>query len=144
MRLNAYVLASDPGNLEASVLSYYDLVSHILVSYDENGLGWTGAPTPYAAECLERLRAIDRDKKMTFSAGHYARVEKSPLDNDTYQRQAALDEASQGADWVVQIDTDEVIGSADTFAQCIKEAVQAECDAMNYPATWLYSHARGP
>ena len=144
MKLHAYVLASDPGKLEASVLSYYDLVSRIVVSYDEEGRGWTGAPTPYAAECLRRLKAIDRDRKMVFSAGRYARVDHSPLDNDTYQRQAALDEASEGADGVVQIDTDEVIGSPKTFAECIAEAVRGGYTAMNYPATWLYSHAAGP
>jgi len=144
MKIHAYVLASDPGKLEASVLSYYDLVSRIVVSYDEDGLGWTGVPTPYSAECLRRLRAIDSDKKMVYVAGRYARTEFDPLANDTYQRQDALDAASDGADWVLQIDTDEVIGAPDTFAKCMEEAIRADCDAMNYPATWLFSHAEGP
>ena len=142
MRLTAYVLASDPGNLEGSVLAYYDLVSRIVVSYDENGRGWTGAPA-HTEECLQRLRSIDRAKKMTFSPGHYARVDNAPLDNDTFQRQAALDEASEGADWVLQIDTDEIIAAPHLFVRCIEEAAEANCAAVNYPATWLYSHAGG-
>jgi len=142
MKLTAYILASDPGKIEGSVLSYYDLVSRIVVSYDENGRGWTGSPA-HTEECLRRLRSLDREKKMVFSPGHYARAEKAPLDNDTFQRQAALNEASEGADWILQIDTDEIIAAPDLFAACVTEAARTGYDAVNYPATWLYAHAGG-
>ena len=58
MKLAAYILAADPAWIDWSVPSYYDLVDRIIVSYDGDGLGWTGAPLQIE-ECLNRLRAID-------------------------------------------------------------------------------------
>ena len=51
MHLTAYVLAADPAWVGISVLSYYDLVEEMVISYDENGKGWTGAPIP-VDECI--------------------------------------------------------------------------------------------
>src|SRR4051794_39995802 len=51
MRLTGYLLAADPAWIELSVTSYYPLVSRIIVSYDERGLGWTGIDIP-VQECL--------------------------------------------------------------------------------------------
>ena len=58
METNAYILAADPAWIEASVRSYYDRVERIVVSYDEDGLGWTGVPLDIE-QCLRRLRAMD-------------------------------------------------------------------------------------
>src|SRR5438045_2429212 len=106
MNLKAYILAADPAWIEASVLSYYDVIEELVVSYDRRRLGWTGVVIP-VAECLERLQAIDHDKKMRFCPGDYAQLDHAPMENETFQRQCAVDEASSGADWVVQFDTDE-------------------------------------
>ncbi|MBE7158495.1 MAG: hypothetical protein INR62_08700, partial [Rhodospirillales bacterium] len=123
MRTNAYLLAADPAWIESSVLSYYPLVERIVVSYDEDGFGWTGAPLDID-QCLRRLRVIDRDGKLDFQPGHYARREffRRPLENDTYQRQCALDQAGTDADWVLQLDTDEIIGDASIFTDCLAQA----------------------
>jgi hypothetical protein len=139
MKLNAYILAADPAWIEASVLSYYDLVERIVVSYDQNALGWTGVPIG-VEQCLRRLRAIDRDGKMEYVPGHYARAEffERPMENDTYQRQCALDRASEGADWVLQLDTDEVILNQGIFFSCLEEAAAVDRQALFYPARWLY------
>ena len=142
MKINAYILAADPAWIEGSVLSYYPLADRIVVSYDEDGFSWTGAPLDIAG-CLRRLRAIDRDGKLDFQPGHYARKEfyQKPLENDTYQRQCALDQASAGADWVLQLDTDEVIGDASTFEDCLAQADRLRREALNYPSLWLYCQA---
>ena len=142
MTINAYVLAADPAWIEASVLSYYPLVERIVVSYDEDGFGWTGAPLDID-QCLRRLRAIDHEGKLDFRPGHYARKKffLHPLENDTYQRQCALDQAGSGADWVLQLDTDEVIGDAAVFADCLLQAEHLRREALNYPSRWLYCQA---
>lgn len=144
MKTNAYILAADPAWIEASVTSYYSLVERIVVSYDENGFGWTGAPLDID-QCLQRLRAMDRDGKLDFRPGHYARREfyARPLENDTFQRQCALDQAGTDADWVLQLDTDEVIGEAGVFADCLKQADRLGRQALNYPSLWLYCQAFG-
>lgn len=140
-RINAYVLAADPWWLEDSVESYYDLVGRIVVSYDEDGRSWTGTPLP-VAECLDRLRAIDRDGKLDFRPGRFFHSERTALENDTAQRQIALDQASDGADWVIQLDTDEVVLDAGALLDAIDEAEVRGCDAVEYPARYLY--ARSP
>lgn len=110
MNFNAYILAADPAWIEASVLSYYAIVDRIVVSYDETSTSWTGTALD-VDECLRRLRAIDVAGKLDYRPGAYARREffDRPMESETYQRQTALEQASGGADWVLQLDTDEVM-----------------------------------
>lgn len=140
-RINAYVLAADPWWLEDSVESYYDLVDRIVVSYDEDALSWTGTPLPID-ECLARLRAVDRDGKLDYRPGRFFHADRTALANDTAQRQTALDQASDGADWVIQLDTDEVLLDTDELLAAIDEAESRGCGAVEYPARYLYTRSR--
>lgn len=144
MKINAYILAADPAWIEASVLSYYDVVDRIVVSYDENGRGWTGVPID-VEQCLWRLKAIDKDRKFDYRPGSYGRQEffDQPMVNETYQRQCALNEASVGARWVLQLDTDEIVGGVCKFLDALSKAEELQKAAMNYPSIWLYTHAFG-
>ena len=137
MRINAYILAADPAWIEASVLSYYDIVNEIIVSYDEKKTSWTGTPIA-VDECLIHLRAIDRDDKMRFCPGLYARLEFKPMVNETYQRQCALDEARTGADWVLQIDTDEVLPNPQAILKMLFYAEQQDIPAVEWPMRVLF------
>ena len=130
--MKAYVLAADPTWIQASVRSYYDVVEEIVVSYDRAARGWTGAPIPVQA-CLDRLESIDRDKKMRFHAGDFARLNCTPMENDTFQRQWALDEAGKHTDWVLEIDTDEVVPDAPQLARRLTSEVPAEYRAVEWP-----------
>lgn len=140
--MKAYVMAADPAWIQESVLSYYDAVDEIVVSYDEEHLGWSGVPIA-TAECLEKLRAIDSQAKLRFSPGKYFRPGFHPIDNDTHQRNCAIQEASVDADWVLQLDTDEVIADIDLFLDCLREADAGGYLGMNYPARWLYRQLGG-
>jgi hypothetical protein len=140
-RLHAYVLAADPWWLEESVSSYYDIVDRIVVSYDEDSLSWTGTPLP-VAECLDRLRSVDRLGKLDFRPGRFSHSDRTALENDTAQRQVALDQASDGADWVLQLDTDEVLLDPTALLAAIDEAESRACGAVEYPARYLYARAR--
>ncbi|MDL9978268.1 hypothetical protein [Microbacterium candidum] len=142
-RIHAYVLAADPWWLEDSVLSYYDIVDEIVVSYDETGRSWTGTPLPIE-ECLGRLRAIDSAQKMRFVPGAFYDPGRTALESDTAQRQAALAAASPGADWVVQLDTDEVLQDTTALLEAIDQAEAIGCEAIEFPARYLYTRtARG-
>jgi hypothetical protein len=136
-RINAYVLAADPAWLAESVRSYYELAQRIVVSYDQSGRSWTGNPLP-VDDCLARLKSLDPDGKLDFRPGDYARAGHHPMENDTYQRQQALRQAADGADWVIQLDTDEVVASLDIFRESMLEADAGDYDAFMYPARWLY------
>lgn len=142
MKINAYILVADPAWIEASVLSYYDIVDKIVISTDENARSYTGTPLDLE-ECFRRLRLIDPQGKFEYSSGHYARLEHTPMDNETHQRRCAMEVASRGADWVLQIDSDEVLPDAKVFLSCVREADAKGCDGLEYPARWLYAHARG-
>lgn len=107
-RVNAYILAADPSFLHSSLSAYYDRVDRIIVSYDRSARSWTGTALP-VEQCLRIIDAIDVDGKCVRAPGDFARLDENALDNDTYQRQVATDQASEGARWVVQLDTDEVM-----------------------------------
>jgi hypothetical protein len=141
MRIAAYILAADPAWIEASVLSYYDHVDRIVVSFDENRTSWTGTPLG-VDECLARLRAIDRDSKMEYCPGHYARLDHKPMDNETYQRQCALKVAGQDADWVLQLDTDEILPDGAGFVRRLREEIPVESDAVDWPMRTFFQKTK--
>ncbi|MGI8684760.1 MAG: hypothetical protein ACR2MO_06685 [Acidimicrobiales bacterium] len=127
--------------MEASLASYYDHVGKIVACYDRNGRGWTGAPIR-SAECVARLRAIDTQGKVEFIDGDYARSD-DPMANDTAQRQEAVASAEKGADWVLQIDTDEVLPQPDRFLEALRRASMGEWQVLRYPNRIMRQHVRG-
>ena len=132
MRLKAYILLADPAWIEKSIRSYYDAVEEIIVSYDRKSRGWTGAPVG-VAECLRRLKAIDHDDKMRFFPGDYYLPDRDPMANDTYQRQCAIDQAGADADWILQLDTDEMLPNFARFAKVLEYAAERNIPAVEWP-----------
>lgn len=141
MNLNAYILAADPTWIEASVRAYYPLVRRIIVSYDEQGRGWTGAPV-HVEQCLDRLRRIDPERKMVFAPGQFFRPDHTPMENDTHQRQAALNAAADGADWVLSLDTDEVLPNPAALLRALNRAGELQVGAVEWPMRVLYQKTR--
>jgi hypothetical protein len=141
LHVNAYIMLGDPAYLAASVSSYYDVIDRLIVSYDEHARSWSGDPIP-VDECLAELTRVDRRSKATFFPGSYSQPHRPPLVCDTLQRQSALDEASAGADWVLQLDTDEVIPDLATFAEMLERAKATGAIGMDFPSRWLYARTR--
>jgi len=131
MRLKAYILAADPAWIEDGVLSYYDAVEEIVVSYDGNHRGWTGVPIN-VEECLRRLKAIDRDGKMRFCPGDFVCPEIPPLVGETRQRQAAI-AAAGDADWILQLDTDELLPNPARLVELLEQAGRQGIPAVEWP-----------
>jgi hypothetical protein len=136
-RINAYILAADPTWIETSVNAYYPFVDRIVVSYDRNSRGWTGATVP-VEECLTRLRVIDGDRKMRFVGGDFSSAVKDPMENDTFQRGVALAHASEGADWVLQLDTDEFLPVPMALLDTIECADNLGVVGVEWPMRVLY------
>ena len=138
MRCTAYILVADPNFLAESLRSYYHRVERIVLSYDRTATSWTGTPLP-VDQCLQVVAELDVDGKCVHAPGDYARLNHDPLVNDTHQRQEALDLASCGADWVLQLDTDEVMLEPDTFFAALRRADAVGASGLDYPSRWLYS-----
>ena len=143
MRINAYILAADPTWLVASIKSYYPHIEKLVVSYDSQGRGWTGRPVR-TEECLDRLRRLDVEGKIEWMPGSFASMDSSDyIAADTRQRQQALTAASQGADWVVQIDTDEVLPNWSALEAALLKAMDRNLRAVEWPMKVLYRRLRG-
>jgi hypothetical protein len=141
MKINAYVLAGDPAFLASSVTSYYDAVDRIVVLYDRDHLSWSGQPLRIA-ECLAELRHVDPNGKIDPHLGSFARPDLPPIEGETLERREAVALASQGADWVLQLDSDEVVPDLAAFIEMVVRADASGADALDYPSRWLYARTR--
>lgn len=139
--MNGYFLAGDPVYLAASVRSYYDAVRRIVVSYDADNLSWGGHPLDMS-DSLRQAVSFDPDNKIELLPGHHSNPDRPLLDCETRQRQAALDHAARDADWVLQLDSDEIVPDLDAVLTCLHQADRAGAMALDYPARWLYSVSR--
>lgn len=139
MKIAAYVCLGDPAWIEASVNSYYPYVTKIIATYDRNGRSWSG-PSIDINVCIERLRAIDVDGKVEFIGGDFCIEENfdNPMISDTYQRNIGLSIASQYGDWVLQLDTDEIVANWDVLKSYVNEADENSFDAVYFPAIYVY------
>lgn len=140
MRTTAYILVGDPSFLTASVRAYYAHVDRIVVSYDGSARSWTGTDLPID-EALAQVRALDVDDRCELRPGSYARPGHDPLESETRQRNEALAAASEGADWVLQLDTDELIPRPEIFLRTLAAADRAGAGGMEFPSRWLYTRA---
>lgn len=137
MRLNAYVLAGDPAWATESLRSYYHLIDRVVVSFDRNHRSWAGHPLD-VDESLAALRAADPDGKILVLPGDFSDPGRHILTVETEQRQASFDAAAESADWVLQLDTDEVLLAPEVFTAHLVEADRRGADALAYPLRNFY------
>ncbi len=86
---------------------------------------------------------MDTDHKVVLLPGNFHDTGLLPLEAETLERNAAIAALGQDVDWVVQIDTDEVLGSPRRFVEAIGRAHAEGRSALDYPARWLYGHVGG-
>jgi hypothetical protein len=138
MKFNGYILASDPNWIEESVKSYYSAVEKLYVSYDIDGLSWSGTDVSERThEALTRLRKIDTENKIIEVSGSYSKYENPQL-SELHQRREALNAASKGADWVFQIDTDEIVPNVGKIMSIIK-GLSENIKAVYWPMRSFYN-----
>ena len=83
--------------------------------------------------------AADPQGKILMLPGDHSDPDRFVLDVETEHRQSALDAASEGADWVIQLDTDELLPSPSAFAAQLALAEQRGADALEFPARIIYA-----
>ncbi len=142
LRLGAYLLLGDPAYLAQSIRSIYAIAERIVMVYDEAGLSWTNQPLPIE-ECLSVVDRMDTEGKVRLLPGNYHDTGLVPLEAETLERNAGISALDGEVDWIVQIDTDEVLGSPSRFVESIERARAADRSALDYPARWLYGHVSG-
>lgn len=138
IRINAYILAADPEWITPSVLSYYQIIDKLFVSFDGESKGWTGVPVQVQS-CLDQLRLIDPENKIVLIDGSYSSRELSPGDAETAQRQAAVDVAGDKADWILQVDTDEIVPDAQKLRRRLVEISDPIVDVVEWPMSSYFS-----
>jgi len=142
LRIGAYVLLADPAFLAQSIRSYYDLVDRIVVLYDEAGLSWSRQPL-VLEPLLSVVEEVDVDGKVVLVPGDFHSSDAELLVIETAERNVGIATFGQEVDWVLQIDTDEVLGNPPRFLESLVRADEAGKDALDYPARWLYGHVGG-
>jgi hypothetical protein len=142
LRLGAYLLLGDPAYLEQSIRSLYGIADRIVVVFDQEGLSWTKRPLP-VEHCLSVVEGMDTGGKVSLLPGNFHDTGLAPLEAETVERNAGIAALGRTVDWVVQIDTDEVLGSPARFVASVGRADAAGRSALDYPARWLYGHVGG-
>lgn len=137
MRLNAYVLAGDPAWARESLQSYYHLVGRVVVAFDRDQRSWAGHALP-VKESIRELRSADPEGKVIFLPGRFSDPDRFVLTVETEHRQAALDAASEGCDWVLQLDADEIVLDPESLIRHIEAADAENYDALDYPLRDFY------
>lgn len=136
LRLGAYVLAADPTWVRSSLARYYDHLDVLVVSAPVDGRGWTGAPVA-SEQVLAEVRALDTRGIVREVRGSWVDV-ADPLAGDTRQRAEALAAVGEDVDWVLQIDTDEVLPDPHALAAVLRVAQDEGLDVVEWPMRVLY------
>jgi hypothetical protein len=80
---------------------------------------------------------------MVFIPGDFSADVADPMENDTLQRSSALRSASENADWVLQLDTDEWIPDARELFRVLEQEADTDCMGVEWPMRVLYRGLRG-
>jgi hypothetical protein len=136
------VLLADPAYLIESLTSYYDIAATIVIAYDEDGLSWTGKPLDLET-CFALIDRVDRDKKVERLPGCFHGGDRSPLEFETFERNTAIRHLGDSVDWVLQIDSDEVVANPARLVASVDRAEVHGASAVEFPARWLYGHVGG-
>ena len=97
------------------------------------GRGTALGPRSPSIDCRGRSRG-----KVLMLPGDHADPARFVLRLETEQRQAALDAASEGADWVIQLDTDEILPTLGV-RRSARRARSTRAEALEFPARIFYA-----
>ncbi|MCW2528984.1 MAG: hypothetical protein JWM76_3844, partial [Pseudonocardiales bacterium] len=140
MRIGAYVLAADPTWLRSSLARYYDHLDVLVISVASDNRGWTGSPIE-ADRCLQIIEQFDSRCIARIDSGRWVDRE-NPMRADTAQRNSAIAALGDDVDWVLQIDSDEVLPSFAALERILREADRRGIHAVEWPMRVLYRRLR--
>jgi hypothetical protein len=139
-RIGAYVLAADPTWLRSSLARYYERLDVLLVSASTTNRGWTGRPVA-ADQCLALVESVDTRGIARVIRGEW--IDRAhPMTADTAQRQAAITELGEDVDWILQVDSDELLPSVDDLFSVLAQAEARGIHAVEWPMRVLFRRLR--
>lgn len=101
--------------LRYALPALYDLADQICLSIDIDRKSWNGSRFEMDDRALyEMIKETDAEKKVIFLEESFYKPDRSPISNECYQRKRMADVLGK-ADWIVQIDCDEIIMDKDYF-----------------------------
>jgi hypothetical protein len=99
-----------------AIRSYYDIADEIILGLDADRISWAGHRFEIDLNQIKAfIRQIDHSKKMRLIEGNFHGRE-NPMANDTEERNELSRQCTQG-NWVVQIDSDEILLNGAEFWQ---------------------------
>jgi hypothetical protein len=108
------LLAYDYRFFFESLPSYYALADEIILGLDKDRLTWKKQPFNFDAQAVGAfIGRIDTQKKIRFAQGDFHSLPQ-PILNDTNER-SQLGQLCKPENWVVQIDSDEIVQNGDEF-----------------------------
>ena len=140
MRIGAYVLAADPTWLRSSLASYYDHLDALVLAIPADGLGWSGVPVQ-AQRCADIVRQSDHRGIVREVVGRWVDSD-DPMRAENRQRNAAIQALGDDVDWVLQIDSDEILPSFAALKGVLEQADRRRINSVEWPMRVLYRQLR--
>jgi hypothetical protein len=107
--------------LKHSLPAIYNHVDSICLSVDANCKSWNGNPFHVDNGGLKNfVDSIDRDKKIKILQESFYSSDRTPINNECYQRKRMAEVLGE-ADWIIQIDTDEILMNPKDFINELKK-----------------------
>lgn len=101
--------------LQYSLPEIYDHVEAICLSVDKDCKSWNGNNFSFDQVGFENLvQAIDKSGKIKILRDSFYNPARTPIENECFQRHR-MAEALGKADWIIQIDTDEIMINPEMF-----------------------------
>jgi hypothetical protein len=122
--------------LQYSLPPVYDKADAICLSVDAENRSWTGNNFSFDNEGLEKLvKKLDKSGKIQILREPFYSPARTPIENECYQRKR-MAEALGDADWIIQIDTDEIFINPDFFFSELKKYCGCK-RSVNIHGLWI-------
>lgn len=104
-----------------TIKSYYDIADEIILGLDHERRSFSGTIYPFDEDAFKRgLATIDRSSKIKLVEGDF-HSQAHPLANEWCERHILVNHCKPG-NWVIQIDSDEILLNPVEFAHWIHSA----------------------
>jgi glycosyltransferase involved in cell wall biosynthesis len=129
-------VAYDWSYLELSLPSIYTIADSICLSVDADCKSWNGNIFPFDWDRFyQMIDSIDSEKKIQVLKEPFFDASRTPIENECYQRKRMADFLGN-SDWVVQIDTDEIIINPKDFKALLAKYKHSQ-RAINIHGIWI-------
>jgi hypothetical protein len=118
----------------------YAYADEIILAIDANRLSWAGKKYDFDEFFFERIKALDKDRKITIFEDNFYIESLSPIENETRERNLLSEK--MGTDcWKIQIDVDEYFVDFDAVCRFLQKhsylLSKPKYNAVNIRGSWI-------